>query len=98
MKVFVTGATGFTGSRVVPLLLQNGFEVRCLYRPSSDRSALDGLNVEWVMGDVSDSESLTSAMQGVDVLVNIASLGFGHAESIVRAAKGAGGASTIHRA
>jgi len=90
MKVFITGATGFTGSRVVPLLLKNGFEVRCLYRASSDRTPLDGLNVEWVLGDVSDTVSLTSAMQGMDVLVNIASLGFGHADSIISAAKDAG--------
>ena len=90
MKIFVTGATGFTGSRVVPLLLQNGYEVRCLYRAASDRSPLDGLNVEWALGDVSDTAALTSAMQGTDMLVNIASLGFGHADSIIRAAKDAG--------
>jgi len=90
MKVFVTGATGFTGSRVVPLLLKNGFDVRCLYRASSDRSLLNGLDVEWSLGDVSDTASLTSAMQGTDALVNIASLGFGHADSIIRATKDAG--------
>ena len=90
MKIFVTGATGFTGSRVVPLLLKNGFEVRCLYRASSDRSPLNGLEVEWALGDVSDTASLTSAMAGTDALVNIASLGFGHADSIIRAAKDAG--------
>ena len=90
MKVFVTGATGFTGSRIVPLLLKNGFEVRCLYRTSSDRSSLNGLDVEWTLGDISDTEPLTSAMQGTDALVNIASLGFGHADSVILAAKDAG--------
>jgi nucleoside-diphosphate-sugar epimerase len=95
MKIFVTGATGFTGLRIVPLLLKNGFEVRCLYRASSDRSRLLSFasaqdDIEWALGDVSDPQSLTSAMQGTDVLVNVASLGFGHADSIISAAKSAG--------
>jgi len=90
MKVFVTGATGFTGSRVVPLLLNKGYEVRCLYRASSDRSQLSSSAVEWAQGDLSDTASLSASMQGTDALVNIASLGFGHADSIINAAKSAG--------
>ncbi len=115
MKLFVTGATGFTGSRVVPLLLNNGYAVRCLYRASSDRSvirsALENADyvkkfelersgrslasdlqdeIEWAQGDLSDTKALTSAMQGADALVNIASLGFGHADSIIRATNDAG--------
>ena len=90
MKIFVTGATGFTGSRVIPLLLQNGFEVRCLYRATSDRSLLTQPEIEWALGDVSDSQTLSASMRGTDALVNIASLGFGHADSIIRAALDAG--------
>ena len=90
MKVFVTGATGFTGSRVVHLLLKNGYEVRCLYRASSDRSQLPDSSIEWVQGDLSDTDSLSTALQGTDALVNIASLGFGHADSIISAAQNAG--------
>lgn len=90
MKVLITGATGFTGSRVVPLLSDSGYEVRCFVRETSDRSRLETLPVEWVTGDLSDTEALTSALRGVDALVNIASLGFGHAESILRSAKEAG--------
>jgi nucleoside-diphosphate-sugar epimerase len=90
MKVFVTGATGFTGSRLVPLLLKEGHQVRCLYRASSDRSSLPQPEIEWIIGDVSDSQSLTSAMQGAEALINIASLGFGHTENIIASAKTAG--------
>ena len=88
MKIFVTGATGFTGSHVVPLLLKNGYEVRCLYRQGSDRSRplRAQPEIEWVLGDLSDSQALSASMPGMDALVNIASLGFGHADSIVCAA------------
>ena len=90
MKVFVTGGTGFTGSYVVPLLLKNGYEVRCLSRPGSDRSVLPSPEIDWVLGDLSDPEALSASMRGTDALVNVASLGFGHADSILRAAKDAG--------
>lgn len=92
MKVFVTGGTGFTGSYVIPLLLKNGYALRCLYRPESDRSVplRAQPEIEWALGDISDSQALSASMQGADALVNIASLGFGHADSIVRAAKDAG--------
>ena len=92
MKVFVTGGTGFTGSRVPPLLLKNGCDVRCLYRQGSDRSVLLRAQpqIEWALGDLSDSQALSASMRGADALVNIASLGFGHVGSIIRAAKEAG--------
>ena len=90
MKVFVTGGTGFTGSQVVPLLLKNGYQVCCLYRPTSDRSALSTPEIEWAQGDLSNTDALSTSMQGTDALVNIASLGFGHADSTIRAAQNAG--------
>ena len=95
MKVFVTGGTGFTGSHLVSLLLKNGYEVRCLYRPGSDRSVLPDPNIEWVLGDLSDAQALAASMRGTDALVNIASLGFSHADSILRAANETGIARAI---
>ncbi|NTW44768.1 MAG: NAD(P)H-binding protein [Anaerolineaceae bacterium] len=90
MKLIVTGATGFTGSHTVPLLIQSGFQLRCLSRPESDRSPLRQLDIEWINGDLNDQPSLINAMQGCQGLVNIASLGFGHAGNIISAAQSAG--------
>jgi uncharacterized protein YbjT (DUF2867 family) len=86
MKVLVTGATGLTGSFVTPLLLRQGAEVRCFVRASSDTSRLPAGQVELARGDLNDRSSIEGALEGVDALVNIASLGFGHAPDIVSAA------------
>jgi dihydroflavonol-4-reductase len=62
--VLVTGAAGFLGANLVRVLLQKGEEVRALVRPGSDRSALDGLPVELVEGDVRDVGSVRRAVAG----------------------------------
>ena len=85
-KVLVTGATGFTGSRVVPLLIAEGFWVRCLVRASSDRRRIQEYPVDCIEGDLKDVNSLSVAMEDVDYLINVASIGFGHAPNIVKAA------------
>src|SRR2546425_10602310 len=89
-KVLVTGGTGFTGSYVVPLLVQKGYQVRCLVRRESKTESLAGIEVEIKYGDLEDPSSLVDGLRGVDVLVNIASLGFGHAPNIVNSAVAAG--------
>lgn len=72
MAVFVTGGTGFVGSRVVRKLLERGEEVRCLVRKTSARGNLDGLAVEQVVGDLRDAESLRSGMRGCDTVYHVA--------------------------
>ena len=71
-QVLVTGASGFIGSRLVDALLQTGYEVRCLVRASSNRAKLDATAVELVTGDVTDPESLSSAVAGVDAVFHLA--------------------------
>lgn len=56
MQVFVTGGTGFVGSHVVRLLLQQGYQVKALVRPNSNLSNLQGLNVEIVKGNLNHPE------------------------------------------
>jgi dihydroflavonol-4-reductase len=68
----VTGGTGFLGAHVVRALLGRGRSVRCLVRPSSNRANLEGLDVEVVAGDLTDSASLSRAVAGVDTVYHCA--------------------------
>ncbi len=68
MKALVTGASGYIGGRLVPRLLADGVDVRCLARTPSklDRNAWRHA-VDVVQGDVLDPATLGPAMQGIDV-------------------------------
>jgi uncharacterized protein YbjT (DUF2867 family) len=61
--VLLTGATGFVGRHLGPHLVQNGWRVRCLTRDVS-RAAKGDPTLEWVKGDVADSESCLHALSG----------------------------------
>lgn len=71
MRVFITGATGFIGANLVRLLLQEGYEVRALVRPTSRLDNLQGLDVEIVKGDLNDPD-LWQQMVGCQVLFHVA--------------------------
>ena len=62
--VLVTGGSGHLGANVVRRLLDEGHAVRALVRPESDNSALDGLRVERVQGDVRDPAAMRAAVAG----------------------------------
>jgi len=90
VRVLVTGATGFTGSYVARKLAGAGHSVACFVRPTSDRSPLDDLPVEFSTGTFEEPETLQAALKGADALVNVASLGFGHGPNVLGALAGAG--------
>ncbi|MBI2620141.1 MAG: SDR family oxidoreductase [Ignavibacteriales bacterium] len=62
--VFVTGATGFIGTKLVNELVRNGHAVHALSRPTSNREGLDHERIKFVMGDITDKESLRRGMEG----------------------------------
>ncbi|MBD9701240.1 SDR family oxidoreductase [Streptomyces sp. ID01-12c] len=90
-RCLVTGATGYIGGRLVPELLDAGFEVRCLARsPGKLRDHPWAGRAEVVRGDVTDGESVGAAMEGVDVayyLVHALGTGRGFEETDRRAAE-----------
>ncbi len=72
MKAFVTGATGFLGASIVRELLKDGWEVRVLARPGSDRRNLAGLPVEIREGDLRNRDALTRDLAGCRALFHAA--------------------------
>lgn len=83
--ILLTGATGFLGEFVLRELVRKGHEVTCFVRKTSNLSLVEELNVKYVYGELDDYKSLCNALEGKSALINIASLGFGHAPNIVKA-------------
>lgn len=71
MRAFVTGATGMIGPGLVNQLLAAGWNIRILVRRPFDRTLFAG-QVERIAGDITDLDSLRYAMEGVDVVFNLA--------------------------
>jgi uncharacterized protein YbjT (DUF2867 family) len=68
MRVLVTGATGYVGGRLVPALLAEGHEVRCLTRSAQRLRDLPWrAQVEVTQGDVLDRDAVLDALHDVDV-------------------------------
>ena len=65
-SILLTGATGYVGGRLLPLLESRGSKVRCLARRPQNLGERTGPNTEVVPGDVLDPQSLRSALEGID--------------------------------
>jgi uncharacterized protein YbjT (DUF2867 family) len=62
--VLVFGGTGRLGAPIVRLLVEAGYPVTVFARPSSDRRRLQGLDVAYVFGDLTDTHSVVEAVKG----------------------------------
>ncbi len=70
MTILVTGGTGLVGTRLLPRLVEAGFDVRALVRRGKTLPA----GVTAVEGDVLDPSSLQAATQGVEAIVHLAAV------------------------
>ena len=70
--VLITGASGFVGSAVTRALMERGYAVRALVRPSSPTGHLRDLDLDYVEGDIRDAESVRAAMRGMRLIFHVA--------------------------
>lgn len=71
-RCLITGASGFVGSNLAARLGRDGWQVRCLVRPSSRLGQIESLGCEIVVGQLDDYASLAAAVAGVDVVFHLA--------------------------
>ena len=72
--VALTGATGFVGQRLVPLLAADGWRVRLLLRRDPVRPEWRGVEPQIVAGDLGDAVALRQLVSGADAVVHVAGL------------------------
>jgi nucleoside-diphosphate-sugar epimerase len=70
VKALVTGGGGFLGGSIVRRLVERGWPVRTLQRGQYSR--IDELGAEQVRGDIADPDTVSRAIDGVDVVFHVA--------------------------
>lgn len=68
----VTGATGVVGRRLLPALIEAGWYVHALVRSATDIDLVAGDGVQPFIGDVLDSNALTTAATGATAVLHFA--------------------------
>ena len=99
--ILVTGATGHTGTGLVPALVAAGARVRALVRTPQQAEALRQKGAEPVIGDLGKPETLAAAVAGVDRIYMCLFNGpeqANHGRNLIAAARQAGRPHIVHHA
>jgi nucleoside-diphosphate-sugar epimerase len=81
MKVLVTGGTGFLGLNLIPVLKENGHEIRVLVRDQSPTERLPQ-DIELVKGNLLQPATLNSALIDIDAVIHLAAKLEGNSEKM----------------
>ena len=72
MRIFVTGASGWIGSAVVPELVSHGHQVLALARSDASAAAVRAAGADAISGDLENAALLREAAEGSDAVIHIA--------------------------
>jgi len=86
MRIFVTGATGVTGRRAVPLLVAAGHEVTAVARSPEKAAALERAGARAVQVDLFDAAAVRRAVAGHEAVLNLATAVPPSSKAIMRGA------------
>lgn len=68
-KVFITGGTGYLGSRLIPLLVGRGHQVRALVRRGSEQKLPTGATS--AIGEALEPDSYTEHVRGAETFIHL---------------------------
>ena len=86
MRIFVTGATGVTGRRAVPLLIAAGHEVTAVARSAEKAAGLATAGASPIIVDLFDAAAVRRAVAGQDAIINLATAVPPSSKAILRSA------------
>ncbi|MCW0234762.1 MAG: NAD-dependent epimerase/dehydratase family protein [Ferrovibrio sp.] len=69
---FVTGGSGFVGSRLITLLVSRGWQVKALARSRAAIEAVQRVGAMSIYGDLTDARALRSGLEGCEVVFHVA--------------------------
>jgi nucleoside-diphosphate-sugar epimerase len=72
MRIFVTGASGWIGSAVVPELISAGHQVLGLARSDASAKAIAGMGADVLRGDLNDTAALRAGTLDSDGVIHLA--------------------------
>ena len=84
-QVFVTGGSGFVGQHLIPMLVEQGYQVKALARSAQAIQKVETLGATAVKGDLNDTRALTVGVQDCSTVFHLAaSVDFFASEKVLK--------------
>lgn len=74
MKIFITGATGYIGHRLMLAAISKGHTVHALVRNPSSKQMIVHESISYFKGDITDYNSVMAAMENCDAVMHAAGI------------------------